>query len=97
MIRKWTRYVPDYATEDELEEWASKKMESITDLHVVALNMAGWKIVRQHEEDIGFVTPKWPYDSKHTGYDCPEWCEDMRPTAKVLSFTNDGKAPDQPA
>src|SRR5262249_28742976 len=80
-----------YADEETKQGWASGKMCSLTDLHVIALDLAGWKITRKDEAEYteeGGVCPKWPFDSERTGCPCPDWCEDLspKPAATVLSF-----------
>ena len=69
------------------QNWAARKMEDITDKHVLALHIAGWKIVRQEDEsDYGpndGVPPKWPFGDKHAV--CPEWCEDLSANSRSVT------------
>ena len=57
-------------SEKKRQAWAARKLDAITDAHVLALNMMGWRIVTDYEG-------RWPFDSKRTLCDCPEWCDDM--------------------
>jgi hypothetical protein len=52
-------------SEDELFEWSAGVMFEITDEHVKALEVGGWKIVRADGN-------RWPFDSEETGCSCPE-------------------------
>lgn len=73
------------APEKTRQNWADKNIGFISDRHVLALDIAGWKIVRK---DGG--NHLWPFSSKATKCDCPDWCHDVDdvvgPTAKVLPF-----------
>jgi hypothetical protein len=60
------------------QDWASAVLEHITGREVIALDLAGWKIVPKDDEAAeDEVRPKWPFDSSRTGCPCPDWCEDM--------------------
>jgi hypothetical protein len=60
-------------------------MSEITNCHVMALDIAGWRIVHRDGEQ-----PKWPFDSKYTGCECPAWCDDV--SAKPQKDVTDGEA-----
>ena len=57
----------------KLELWASDVMDEITYEHAVALDVAGWKIVRKDGDNHHL----WPFYSKEAEYPCPGWCEDL--------------------
>ena len=70
-------------SQDDLEMWAGDLLGEITDEHVKALQVHGWKIV--HEDG----RSKWPFSSEETGCVCPNWCQDLltkKPAGKVLPF-----------
>ena len=58
-------------SEQDRQHWAATIMEELIDEYAVALDIAGWKIVRQ-----GDPAYRWPFNSKQSGYKCPDWCED---------------------
>ena len=82
MRRPDTAYLKTMS-EDEQLEWASDVLCEITDRHVMALELQGWKIVNKDD-------PKWlwPFDSELAGCASPDWCEDLAtPKAgEVVSF-----------
>ena len=59
-------------SEEDRQDWTDETYMKITDEAVMALHLAGWKIVDQND-------PKhlWPFDSAETGSQCPPWCEDL--------------------
>lgn len=66
-----------------LEDWAASVLGEITDRHVKALDILGWKIVAQHDG-----ASRWPFSGRVDGCHCPQWCADianpypMLPTAR---------------
>lgn len=60
--------------EDSKTDWARGKLTSLTDHHVLALRVRGWKIVRQNPAD---DSRQWPSDSAWTACPCPDWCKDI--------------------
>ena len=57
---------------DEVQNWAAEVMEELTDEHALALDVAGWKIVSTIDP-----TYRWPFNSKASGFECPDWCDDL--------------------
>ena len=60
--------------DDERLDWASRVLEELTDIHAVALELQGWKIVNKDE-----AGRLWPFDGSKA--QCPLWCEDIRSAA----------------
>jgi hypothetical protein len=71
-------------SEDEQLEWASDVLWEITDEHAKALDLQGWKIVNKNDP----TNWRWPFDSRDSGCDCPDWCEDWHPpmAGEVVPF-----------
>ena len=63
------------ASEEQLLDWASERLDEITDAHVIALDAQGWKIVSKDDD-----AHHWPYSSGNTACKCPDWCEDLEAT-----------------
>ncbi len=63
-------------SEEGRQKWAAHVMEKMTDVHTIALHIAGWKIVGEDGQS------KWPFGSEAIGCDCPDWCSDIA-TAKA--------------
>ena len=63
-------------SKDEQLEWASNVLSEITDAHVAVLDTQGWKIVNKDDPN-----RRWPYGVNDISYACPDWCEDLRPSA----------------
>jgi hypothetical protein len=74
------RFVPIFSTEAEAQDWAGEMMGDITDEHVAALNIAGWRIVAVDPDPDTGEMHKWPFDSRQAGHPCPKWCEDLSAT-----------------
>jgi hypothetical protein len=71
MRRPDTGYL-ETMSEDEQLDWATDVLCKITDRYAMALDLQGWKIVCK--DDPGRL---WPFSSKDTGCQCPDWCEDL--------------------
>jgi hypothetical protein len=70
-------YMLEHADDETKQDWAAGRIENITDRDVIALDLAGWKIVpKEAERHDGGMRPRWPFDSSRTG-PCPDWCEDI--------------------
>jgi hypothetical protein len=64
-------------------------MEGIPDYHVIALELAGWKIVAREEP-----FSLWPFDSKACGCKCPDWCDNLsKPKKPELSVVEGSDNP----
>lgn len=46
--------------------------DEITDRHVAALDILGWKIVSQNDP-----ARRWPFNGTMEGCTCPKWCDDI--------------------
>jgi hypothetical protein len=57
---------------DELQDWAAGVLGEITDRHVAASDILGWKIVAQHDG-----AQRWPFSGTMEGCTCPQWCNDV--------------------
>jgi hypothetical protein len=53
--------------------------DEITDRHVAALDILGWKIVSQNDP-----ARRWPFNGTMEGCTCPKWCDDINNTYPML-------------
>jgi hypothetical protein len=59
-------------SEEDRQDWTDETYIKITDEAVMALHLAGWKIVDQDDPN-----HLWPFSTVATGCRCPPWCEDL--------------------
>ena len=57
-------------SEAKRQDWASTKLAEITDRHVKALDIMGWRLV--YKDDPSY---RWPFDVNEAGCPAPEWCD----------------------